>query len=141
MRTFLIFKIKDDYQDLYKRNPGNLYQILKYLYFLTKKESEYGIELFNQLVIPIDKILLNRRIFIKYHQERVYSKINNTHVINDLYKDEISILKIKSSYIKLQTNHNTSNFFSIISKESNAFFACDFENQDYFWLSELKMLV
>ncbi len=141
MRKFYIFKIRKEYQILYQDSTEPLYQILKYLYSLKPEENNYGIELFNQLVQVIDKDFLNRQIFIKYHDKRVYSKVGNTHIINDLYRDEISTLNIKHSYILLESKHNTSTFFHILSKESAPFFICDFKNQDYFWLSEVKTLV
>ena len=141
MRKFYIFKIREEYQSLYRENSEPLYQILKYLYYLKPEENNYGIELFNQLIQVIDKNQLNRKIFIKYHCKRVYSKIGNTHIINDLYRDEISTLNIKHSYILLESKHNSSTFFQILSNESDTFFLCDFENQDYFWLSQVKTLV
>ena len=99
MRKFYIFKIRDDYQNLYSQNPESLYHVLKYLYYLKPEENKYGIELFHQLVEMIDKTILNREIFIKYHSQRIYSKIGNIHIINDLYHDEISTLNIRQSYI------------------------------------------
>lgn len=141
MRKFYIFKIRNDYQNLYSQNPESLYHVLKYLYYLKPEENKYGIELFHQLVEMIDKTILNREIFIKYHSQRIYSKIGNTHIINDLYRDEISTLNIKHSYILLESKHNASTFFQILLEESNGFFLCDFKNQDYFWLSEVKTLV
>ena len=141
MRTFYIFKIKEEVQKLYFESPENLYHILKYLYYLRKKENAYGVGFFHQLVDIIDKHSLNRNIFIKYQKERVYSKLRGIHVINDLYKDEISSLDIKYSYILIECNQNTSSFFSILSEASNDFFICDFVNEDYFWLSDTKVLV
>jgi len=141
MRKFYIFKVKKEYQNLYQKKPANLDYILKYLYYLKPGESNCGIELFFQLIQMIDKNELNRKIFIKYHNKKVYSKVRELHIINDLYSDEISTLKIKSSYILLESKYNTSSFFYILLKESDAFFICDFENQDYFWLSEVKTLV
>lgn len=141
MRKFYIFQIKNEYQELYKYHPKSLYHIFKYLYFLKKKDSCYGVELFDQLVKAIDKNKLNRKVFIKYHKERTYSKVKNIHVINDLYKDEISTINIKNSYILLESNHNTSAFFKILLEEEKNLFVCDFINQDYFWLSDMKTLV
>lgn len=141
MRTFYIFKIKEEFENLYRENPENLYHILKYLYYLRRSEGSYGIELFDQLIERIDSSLLNRRIFIKYHSNNIYSKIGNTHIINHLYKDEISTLNIKHSYILLESNHKSSSFFQILSEEADTFFSCDFLNQEYFWLTDTKVLV
>ena len=36
-----------------------------------------------------------KNIFVKYHKEMIYTKLGNEHIINNLFKDEISILTIK----------------------------------------------
>ena len=104
-------------------------------------EMDYGISLFHQLTEKIDKQKINRAIYIQYHNEMVYSKNGAEHIINNLYKDEISILTIKSSYILVTANHNYSSFFSIIQSFGEDFFVCDFTYQDYFWLNDIKILV
>ena len=71
----------------------------------------------------------------------VYSKNRNEHIINNLYKDEISILTIKNSYILITANHNYSSFFNIIGNLGDEYFICDFLYQDYFWINDIKMLV
>ncbi len=141
MRTFYIFKIKDDFYNLYLNNPNNLYNLLNQLYYIKKKDLDNGFRLFNQLIIPIDKDTLDRQIFIKYHKEMIYSKSGNDHIINNLYKDEVSILTIKKSHLLINANKNYSSFFNIINKLGNNYFVCDFTNQDYFWINDIKMLV
>ena len=141
MRTFYIFKIKDDFYNLYLNNPNNLYNLLNQLYYIKKKDLDNGFRLFNQLIIPIDKDILDRQIFIKYHKEMIYSKSGNDHIINNLYKDEVSILTIKKSHLLINANKNYSSFFNIINKLGNNYFVCDFTNQDYFWINDIKMLV
>ena len=103
MRTFYLFQIKEEYEDLYERHAENLYQIFEYLFHL-KETQTYEIELFSQLTAPIDKNTWNRDLFIRYHQERVYSKWQTSHIINDLYKEEISMLTIKRSYMRIESN-------------------------------------
>lgn len=141
MRTFYIFRMKREFVNLYRENPNSLYNILKHLYFMKRHEAEYGFNLFNQLTEKIDKDTLDREIYIKYHNEMVYSKNHNEHIINNLYKDEISILTIKKAYILITANKNYSSFFNIIGNIGDEYFICDFVNQDYFWINELKMLV
>lgn len=141
MRKFYVFQIKKEYETLYETYPKNLYDILESLFLLKEKNYAYGVELFFQLTDKIDKNRLNKEIFIQYHQERIYSKINTSHVINDLYKDEVSMLIVKKSYLLIESNHNHSTFFSFLKKKKIPFFICDFQNRDYFWLSDLKTLV
>ena len=102
---------------------------------------DYGFNLFKQLTDKIDKDKINREIYIKYHKEMVYSKNNNEHVINNLYKDEISILTIKNAYILITVNKNNSSFFNVISNLGDEYFICDFVYQDYFWINDIKILV
>ena len=141
MRTFYIFKIKDEFHSLYLNNPNNLYNLLNQLYYIKKREVDNGFRLFNQLINPIDKEKLDRQIFIKYHKEMIYSKSGNDHIINNLYKDEVSILTIKKAYILINVNKNYSTFFNVINKLGNNYFVCDFTNKDYFWINDIKMLV
>lgn len=108
---------------------------------MRKHEMSYGFNLFSQLTDKVDKQELNKAIYIKYHNDMVYSKSGNEHIINNLYRDEISVLTIKSSYILITANHNYSSFFNILTDFGDEYFVCDFTCQDYFWLNEMKMLV
>ena len=135
MKVYFIFDIKKEFKNLYKGNERVLYNILKQIYYLEKNEVEYGYNLFNQLINKINKNDLDRKIFIKYHQDIPYSKRNQTHYINNLYKDEISRLTIKSSYMKLEVENNSKAFFKILSDFSENYFVCDFKNHEYFFLT------
>ena len=135
MKVYFIFDIKKEFKTLYKGNERVLYNILKQIYHLEKNEVEYGYNLFNQLINKINKNDLDRKIFIKYHQDIPYSKRNQTHYINNLYKDEISRLTIKSSYMKLEVENNSKAFFKILSDFSENYFVCDFKNYEYFFLT------
>lgn len=141
MRTFYIFKMKKEFVSLYQNSPGSLYNVLKHLYYMKRHEMSYGFNLFQQLTEKIDKNKLDREIYIKYHDEMVYSKNHNEHIINNLYKDEISILIIKSTYILINANRNYSSFFTILESLGDEYFVCDFVSQDYFWINDIKMLV
>lgn len=141
MRTFYIFKMKKEFVSLYQNSPGSLYNVLKHLYYMKRHEMSYGFNLFQQLTEKIDKNKLDGEIYIKYHDEMVYSKNHDEHIINNLYKDEISILIIKSTYILINANRNYSSFFTILESLGDEYFVCDFVSQDYFWINDIKMLV
>ena len=141
MRTFYIFKMKKEFVSLYQNSTGSLYNVLKHLYYMKRHEMSYGFNLFQQLTEKIDKNKLDREIYIKYHDEMVYSKNHDEHIINNLYKDEISILIIKSTYILINANRNYSSFFTILESLGDEYFVCDFVSQDYFWINDIKMLV
>jgi hypothetical protein len=70
-----------------------------------------------------------------------YSKRGEEHIINNLYKDEISIMKIKKSYIIINSNKKINEFFDIINSFYDECIACDFINQDFFYLQNIKRLV
>ena len=75
------------------------------------------------------------------HQDIPYSKRGDKHRINNLYKDEISILEVKHAYIKIEAEQQDTSFFNVLSSISKNFFVCDFELQDYFFIDGLKTLV
>lgn len=126
---------------LYHDRPNSLYEILKQLYSLKKNDLDYAVQVFSSLTEKVDKEYLNKKIFLKYHNEMIYTKTDTEHIINNLYKDEISILTIKNVYMLLTTNHNYSSFFNILLDYQEDLFICDFENFDYFFLNDVKILV
>lgn len=136
MKVYFIFDIKEEFIRLYTGNEYVLYSILKQIYYLDKNDLSFGYNLFNQLTNKINKQELDKKLFIQFHQDIPYSKKGQTHYINNLYKDEISRLIIKRSYIKLESEQNFSTFFSILKNFSNNFFVCNFSDPDYFFLNK-----
>lgn len=141
MRVFYIFKIKEEFKCLYRDNPSILYGILKQIYYLGKDDILYGENIYHQLVDLIDKEELDRKLFIKLHRDMPYSKRGDTHFMNNLYKDEVSRLVVKNTYLKIESDSNFSSFFMYLTKYSDQFFACDFLYPDFFFLDSLKILV
>lgn len=141
MRVFYIFKIKEEFKYLYQDNPSQLYNLLKQIYFLGKDDINYGENIFNQLIEKIDKESMDRKLFIKLHKEIPYSKRENIHIMNNLYKDEISRLVIKNTYMKIETESSFSSFFNFLAQLDENLFACDFSYIDFFFLDKIKTLV
>lgn len=141
MRNYYIFRMKREFVNLYRDSPSSLFNVLKHLYYMKKCDVSYGFNLFNQLTMKIDKNKLDREIYIKYHNEMVYSKNKDEHIINNLYKDEVSALKVKYSYILINTNKSYTDFFNVLALDNRNYFVCDFINNDYFFLSNIKILV
>lgn len=133
--------MKREFVNLYRESPNSLFNVLKHLYYMKKHEMNYGFNLYSQLTEKINKDKLDREIYIKYHDEMIYSKNHNEHIINNLYKDEVSILTIKNAYILITASKNYSSFFSVIENLGDEYFVCDFTYQDYFWINDIKMLV
>ena len=134
MKVFYIFQIKEELASLYKETPSILFHILKSIYYLDKEEVDYGYHLFKQMIQPIDKKQLDKKIFLKYHQALPYSKYKDTHILNNLYKNEVSRLNINHLYMKLEIEQNFSSFFKILKEEYDNLFVCSFKNIDFFFL-------
>ena len=141
MRVFYIFNIKEEFKALYADNPSMLYEILKQIYYLGKDDILYGKNIFNQLTTSINKEKVDRALFIRLHQDMPYTKRGDIHIMNNLYKDEVSRLIVRNSFIKIETESSFSSFFNYLNEFSSNFFACDFSYLDFFFLDTLKTLV
>lgn len=136
-----MFNIKKEVYDIYNDTPSVLFNFFNYLYRSNKEYLDYGNLIFNQVANVFDKDKLDLEIFLKYHNNYKYSKRKEEHIINNLYKDEISIMKIKKSYIIINSNKNYTEFFKMLGSKYNECLVCDFINRDYFYLSNIKILV
>lgn len=141
MRVFYVFKIKDEFKYLYKENPSHLYNLLKQIYYLGKDDINYGENIFFQLIDRIDKSLYDRKLFIKLHKDIPYSKRGDIHIMNNLYKNEVSRLTIKNSYMKVESESSFSSFFKYLANIEDNLFVCDFVYTDFFFLDRIKILV
>ncbi len=141
MRVFYIFHIKDEFRYLYQDSPLALYEMLRQIYYMNEDDILYGKNIFKQLATSIDKEKIDRELYIKLHQYMPYSKRGNIHFINNLYKEEISRLIVKHSYMKLEVESSFSSFFEYINEFEGNYFACCFENMDFFFLDSVKTLV
>ena len=138
MRVFFIFDIKEEFKRLYQDSPRNLYRILKQIYYLDKEEVIYGTNIFYQIVRKIPKQRIDNYLFVKLHQDIPYSKRENVHYYNNLHRNEVSRLTVRRSYMKIMAETDISSFFSVLADYKSNYFVCDFEYQDYFFLSEVK---
>ena len=141
MRIYYVFDIRSEYVDLYKETPNSLYNVLHQLYYMRKKDLEYGFNMFKQLANRIDKDEVDKNIFLKLHNKMTYVKKKDNHIINNLYKDEVSALKVKYSYILINTNKSYTEFFNVLALDNRNYFVCEFINNYYFLLSNIKILV
>ena len=141
MRRYYVFKVRKEFVKLYKDNPVYLYDNLKRIFYTDKKYLQYSFNLYNQIIEKLDKEQIDRYLYIKLHNKMFYLKKDDEHVINNLYKDEISILEVKNSYMIIEVNKNDSMFFTFLNHYYPDFFVCDFKNIDYFFLHNIKSLV
>ena len=141
MRLYYVFNIKSEIITLYKDKPASLYRILENIYYMHEEDINYGFNIYKQLTNKNKILELNNNIYIKLHKDLVYSKIDNEHIINDLYHDEVSILKIKNSHLIIESNKSMSSFFKILLDINSNYFICDFKDKDFFFITEISNLV
>ena len=65
-----------------------------------------------------------------------YTCHNNTHILNDFFKNETTKLTINNSHLKLKSNVVYPSFLRDIKNMPNLF-VCDFINSDYFFLKDI----
>lgn len=136
MRTFYIFKIKNEYVSLTKNNPYQLYKMLSYIYHLDKKDIYKGKEILYKIVDKFNEKEMDIHLFKCYRENYFYTKFKNIHQVNNFYKKEESKLIIKKSFLLLQSSVVHPTFLNELTKFNHLFF-CDFENIDFFWLDKL----
>lgn len=138
MRTFYIFKVKEEYAILTKNNPYQLFRMLEFIYNLDKGEISKGVDLFYKLVEKLNSKALDIQLFKKYRDNYFYTKFKNIHQVNNIYKKEESKLVVRNHYLLLESTIIKPAFLEDLKNVSNLFL-CDFENKDYFWLEKLPV--
>lgn len=138
MRTYYAFIIKDSLMHFYNRKPYSLYKILEQIYNLKNNDITLGYRLLEQVTTPFGKKKTSNYLYEMHYNELSYSKNEYEHKIKNLYSNEITLLKVFNSHVKITSNTNYSSFFNSIGGYSNNIFVCDFVNRDYFWISKIK---
>lgn len=138
MRTYYAFIIKDSLMNFYDDRPYSLYRILEQIYKLKSSDIMFGYRLLEQVTKPFGVRNINKFIYKKHFDEVEYSRIDDGHLINNLYSDEITFLKAFNSHVKIKTNNDCSSFFNSIQEYNENIFICDFDNQDFFWVNKIN---
>lgn len=141
MRLYYVFNIKSEVMNLYKDKASSLYRILENIYYMHEEDINYGFSIFKQITNKNKILELNKDIYTKLHKNLIYSKIDNEHIINDLYHDEVSVLKIKNSHLIIESNKSISKFFKILLDINSNYFVCDFKEKEFFFINEIANLV
>ncbi len=131
MRKYYLFIINNDYYKNYKKNSKVLYNTLYNLYTLDKKNFTYGISLYNSVCQIVSKNLL-----IHYIQRKYHHKNKTSNLIRLLSQTETTIVQINYSCIVIVSNINMPEVFKTFYIYHKKIFVCDFQNEDYFWLSD-----
>lgn len=136
MRTFYFFKIKKEFYSLTKDNPYNLYKSLENIYYLNKRDYKVAYNMFESIVEPLDKFIINKEIFNSYSNDDRYIKVIDRHTLNDYFLNESFLIIVNISHILLRTNDVDLNIFKVLNN-SNNYFVCDFNEKDYFYTNEI----
>ena len=136
MRHFYIFNISNEFMELTKNNPYQLFKTFEELYHIPQNEKIYGINIYDNMTTLLHKENINNDLYNDYYDSYFYSKFKNIHLYNDYFNKENTKLTIKNSYMLLDTTAIKPKFFEYLHKY-NSLFACDFENKDYFWLESI----
>ena len=135
MRKYYLFEIKDNILKNYKNNYEELYELLEKIHYLKSEDIILGFNIFNSLVVPINKNKYNDYIKENNIENDNYICYNYTHTTNDFFYNESTKMIINNSHIKIKSNKNIPSFFYNIRTFHNIF-VCDFDNHDYFLLDE-----
>ena len=139
MNNFYIFSVKEEFYKLYKDKPSELFFIFNRIYNMKTSDKEYGYSFFSQISNFLDKDEISGYIKDKYKDKIMYSKSGNEHIINNLFLNEISILTVKNSNIKIESNTTNPSFFKTLNEMKDNFFVCNFKEQNFFFLDRKKV--
>ena len=139
MKTFYLFKISENYINIAKKTPENIYVLLSSIYRQNKRNIDIAFNLFNEICLPINNEFFNDYIYKKLKSNEEYTKFKNTHMYNNYFTDEVSKMIIRISNIKIKSNIKE-NIFIINLSDLGNLFICDFENNyyDYFLNKEIS---
>lgn len=141
MKKFYIFKVKNSFYKLYKENTVELYSVYNRIYRMKKADKEYGYNLFCQISEFLDKKEINDKIYQNYSDKIMYTKSGNEHIVNNIFLNEISILTVKNSNIRIESNINNPMFLKDLKYLEGHYFVCNFEENDYFFINKKKVKV
>ena len=135
MRTYYIFNINKEMSILTKDSPYMLFKSLESIYKANRNDLFIATNLYEQLAAKFNKELVNNRISCDFHENQFYMYNHNNHSYYNKYRDETCNIEVKNSYLICKCKNSR---FELLKRLKDfSFFACDFENKDYFWLDEV----
>ena len=125
MRTYYIFNVNRYFSYMYKNKPFKMYKIFEEIYSSKDYDNMKTYRIFEQVVNPFNKIMLNEYIYYEYKFKYGYKREGNIHKLNS---NEKTILTINNYNIKIKTENNYSVFFKYLNNYNSNLFVCDFDN-------------
>lgn len=139
MKEYYVFLIRDEFVKLYSSKSSDLFYIFNRIYYMKEMDKMYGYNLFSQISYFFNIDDVNEFLYNKYKDKIMYSYTNDEHIINNLFLNEISILKVKPSSIRIQTNTSSSSFLEDLKNYNKNLFVCNFKEQEFFFISDVKI--
>ena len=136
MKELFVFNVKDEFCKLYKNKQSELFFIFNRIYKMKNSDKEYGYNLFCQISNFLDKDRISKIIKNKYKDKIMYSCNLNEHIINNLFLNEISILTVKNSNIRIESNIENPSFLEDLKDFNLNLFVCNFKDQEFFFISK-----
>lgn len=131
MHTYRLFVIQNEAWNLYLKKPAFLFHFLKKLYHFEEKNLQYGLSLYLQLCTPIHVKLLSNYIIEKVPAIKIQK---NTFKMLSFFEN--TIIELHYANIIVQTNETIPSIFQILKIYSEHILVCDFNKNQYFWLTD-----
>ena len=138
MRHFYLFDINNNFISISKTHPYSLFKLFSDLYNSNKKNYKSYSKIYNSVIKPINKKILNNSLYNLYKNNLFYTKFMNEHYYNNYLDREETRLSINNSFIKIDSNNIKPAFINYLYKYGNLF-VCDFDNNDYFYLESIAL--
>ncbi len=122
---YYLFIIKNDFLKNY--DEEYLYNILKKLKMLNKKNYSYGISLFYNICN-----LFNTKVIKHY----IKSKTNLEYKNNKFYLNKLEYFEIRKSCVIINSERYLRQILCIFYIYNKNIFVCSFDKNKHFWLKE-----
>lgn len=124
MREYNLFIIKEEFVN--SSNKRELFKTLKRLYVMSNNYN-YGICMYEQVCEYVNVNVLRNYLCEKY-----------SLTYNDYFFYRGCKIKIRHSRIVIMSRCNLPNILRIFNLYNKNIFVCDFDNNDYFFLNDIK---
>lgn len=131
MRTYYMFAVKKDIHNIYTDNEESLYNIFKKIKTVKAPNVRHGLSIYNQICDTFNVSRLQEYFKKKYGAEPHYK-----YKIRDKKTNLVSSLELSYACLFLNTENLLPSVFDVMYLYNRYIFICDFENDDYFWLSK-----
>lgn len=131
-----MYNVNDFFYNVYDKYPYKLYKMLEESYYTHSYDMMLSADYYEAITVHFNKLFMNNFLSLHHKVDMYYSNKNNMHLVSN--HQEYSKLMVNSYCLKLSSNVNYPIFFDTLRKFSEQIFVCDFENQDYFWLSSVR---